>query len=302
MLLDDSMVTFLQDLLYVNLEIINLSNNLLDYIPYYDIKLSNVYLTSFYEINLGTNQIRTIKPFSYWVIMVKSLILNSNLIDKIENDAFYNMRCLQNLILSFNYLTEIRKNNFNYMYNLVHLNLSNNRISYIETDSFENLDNLLILDLSFNEFYAIENNIFIGLKNLEALYLYSKYSIRLNMNSFAYLIQISNIFLNASIFRTNSNNLCVLTRSFERIVARKIKSTAKTFVFFKSINLIVSELSFVNNDIEKKFWCDLIIYFLQFNLHLNLKTDALFEVFYYSCENKLTINTNKFINNYNKCL
>ena len=119
------------------------------------------------------------------------------------------------------------------------------------------------------------------------------------MNSFAYLIQISNIFLNASIFRTNSNNLCVLTRSFERIVARKIKSIAKTFVFFKSINLIVSELSFVNNDIEEKFWCDLVIYFLQFNLHLNLKTDALFEVFYYSCRNKLIINTNKFTNNYN---
>ena len=124
---------------------------------------------------------------------------------------------------------------------------------------------------------------------------------RLEEASFAYLDNIANIYLNERLFSIDTTfNMCVLIQSLKRRVVREIKRTHASRVFYKSVNLIVSGVLFGKPG-ENGFWCELVFNFLQFNIHLNLKTDLLNEQFYAACQVWLAVDSVRYVKSYQKC-
>ena len=176
---------------------------------------------------------------------------------------------------------------FHFLFSLVHLNLSSNEIEYIENASFKNLNKLKVLDLNYNKFLSIENNMFYGLSNLNFLFILSQNRFKIYDNSFRYLPRIGTIYLNESII---VDNQCLFMRIQDKVVQRAV---ANKYVFYKSINLLTIDFSF-NESLKLK--CDLVFRFFQLNVHLNLKSEESFDLFFTSCQNVLI---NK-VNNYYK--
>ena len=100
---------------------------------------------------------------------------------------------------------------------------------------------------------------------------------------------MTNIYLNAS---TVSANKCVFVQSTERIIQRTISNQ---FIFYKAVNLITEERNFSVSS------CELTFHLLQFMVHLNLRTDEEFDIFYETCHDILTNKTNNFKLNFRKC-
>jgi hypothetical protein len=169
--------------------------------------------------------------------------------------------------------------------------LSSNRIEFIELNSFQNLNELKILDLSFNRLHSIESDIFNGLSNLNDLYLLNNFTFCLKNQSFNYLTNISNIYLAQTMIEENK---CIFMHSIERVIKRSVANG--TYKFYKSINLISNDSHFYDEKL-----CELSLEFLQFKIHLNLKTDYENEIFYEKCKTVLIDQTNSSNHSYQKC-
>ena len=229
----------------------------------------------FKELHLNENELSAITYFSYMMSELKLVNFDSNRIAFIEYDAFLNCRSVEHLSVARNYLTNLTQNNFFYMFSLKYLNLSRNRIEAIELDSFQNLNKLEVLDLSFNRLHSIQNKLFFGLSRLRDLYLLSQEAINLYNQSLSNLPSLSNIYLNGSMVTLNAG---IFVYSFERFVQRII---SKRFVFYKSINMLVDDF-WAEENVRKK--CFQTFSLLQYKIHLNLKTDEQYELFYKKCE------------------
>ena len=107
---------------------------------------------------------------------------------------------------------------------------------------------------------------------------------------FSYLPKISTIVLNESLF---SINQCILVQIQDKKVQRSISNK---YVFYKSINLLTVNFTF-NDNLQQK--CDMVFRFFQFNVHLNLKTDDMFDIFYSSCQSIIIKNEFNFNHTYN---
>jgi len=79
--------------------------------------------------------------------------------------------------------------------------------------------------------------------------------------------------------------------SIERVVRRNVSNK---YVFYKSINLLT-----FNNETDLD--CELTFQFLQFKIHLNLKSDFQNERFYETCKDFLIKYSNKFNNSMKSC-
>ena len=176
---------------------------------------------------------------------------------------------------------------------MINLNVSYNRIEFIELNSFENLNELKVLNLSFNKLLSIENNLFKGLTSLNELDLVNNFTFSLFNQSFNYLINISGIYLQSSMILENK---CIFMHSMERVIKRNVANG--TYNFYKSINLISSDSHLFEEIIGG---CGLTLEFLQFKIHLNLKTDYQNELFYQICQKNLIDNQNIFNRSYKKC-
>jgi hypothetical protein len=150
-----------------------------------------------------------------------------------------------------------------------------------------NLNKLKSLDLNYNKLVAIENDLFFGLTNLNYLFLLTQNALEISDQSFSDLPRISTIVLNESLVIENQCNLV-------RIQDKKVqRSISNKYVFYKSINLLTIDFSFHENLQQK---CDMAFRFFQYNVHLNLKTDEMFNIFYESCKNNLDHKGNNYNN------
>jgi hypothetical protein len=89
-------------------------------------------------------------------------------------------------------------------------------------------------------------------------------------------------------------NKCIFMHSIERAIKRSVANG--TYKFFKSINLISNDSHFYDQKL-----CELTLEFLQFKIHLNLKTDYENEIFYEKCKAVLIDQKNNFNHSYQKC-
>ena len=156
---------------YINLKLLNLSNNNLKYVPNVIFDLKNLEI-----LNLKNNMIYTI------------------------SDKICNLKKLEILNLEHNNL-----NNLNFFANkmpaLVKLNLNYNNIEYIN-DNIENLESIKKIKLNNNIIKNISSKIE-NLNNLEILYINN------SIHSFYTAISVNNIFKIKSLVRLelNSNNI-----------------------------------------------------------------------------------------------
>ncbi len=278
---------------YFSIEIFSMAHNSLSTYPSFEMnEINSSIVDTFKEIHLNHNQINAIKYFSYLFGKLKWASFDSNNISLIENDAFLNCRSLEFLSIATNRLTKITKNCFYFLFSLTHLNLSLNEIRFIENGSFKNLNKLKSLDLNFNMLWAIENDFFYGLVNLNDLYLQSKHEFMLYKNSFKYLSNISTIVLNEGLV---SKYKCLFMHELQRDLQRRISNK---YTFYKSINVISNNFSF---DESLKSKCDLVFHMFQFNVHYNLKTDFMNDLFFGSCQKALIEKGNTFQFNLKKC-
>ena len=273
---------------FVHLEVLILSNNRIRTHPCFG---QSTQQFKFNEYYLNNNNIQSLKYLSFFTAELIVLNIDSNQVDVIEFDALKNCRSLENLSLSRNCLNTIGTNSFYYLFSLKYLNLSYNRIENIEISSFQNLNKLESLDLSYNsQLKAIEPNVFLGLSHLKDLYLLNWRTFALNNASFRYLTNVSNVYLNESLV---TEFKCIFMNSFERIVLRNV---ADIYIFYRSINLIT-----LNYSLETKDYCEITFRLLQFNIHLNLKTDYENELFYEKCQDVLIRKKNSFTWNFKNC-
>jgi Leucine-rich repeat (LRR) protein len=269
-----------------SIETFKMANNRLKKYPYFEKTQSDSNnFDTFLEIHLNDNQLDKIEYFTFIFGKLNLANFESNNISFIDSDAFLNCRSLEFLSLANNRLVYISENNFHFLFSLVYLNLSFNRIEIIEKNSFKNLNKLKSLDLNYNKLHSIENNLLFGLTNLNFLSLLSQNKLKILNQSFSYLPRISTIVLNESLVIENE---CILVRIQDKKVQRAISNK---YVFYKSINLLTVNFSFNDNFAQK---CDLVFRFFQFNVHLNLKTDEMFYIFYETCKTSLIYRENNY--------
>jgi Leucine-rich repeat (LRR) protein len=279
------------------INILKLSHNRLGQIPpiesesIKDLYLDHNNLTDLRVFNHKNEQIEFLKFRKTSLIL---LCLDFNRILSIENNAFQHLKKLENFSISYNYLTRIHKIDFFYQYQLKFLNLSHNRIHFIEFDSFENLNNLLSLDLSFNNLTSIENKQFKGLDRLASLFLNNNQDmIRLNSQSFDYLLNIRNIHLDELVVLENE---CMLVQFKNEFKAERNVNTR--YSFYRSLNLISPKFTFDKN---QSLLCDFTFELLQFRIHFNLKSDNDNEFFYEKCKLFIIKKSNYFLYSKKNC-
>ena len=120
----------------------------------------------------------------------------------------------------------------------------------------------------------------------------NNFTFSLHNQSFNYLTNISGIYLSQIMIQENK---CIFMHSIERVIKRNVANG--TYKFFKSINLISNDSHFYDQKL-----CELTLEFLQFKIHLNLKTDYENEIFYEKCKAVLISQNNNFNHSNRKCL
>ena len=122
----------------------------------------------------------------------------------------------------------------------------------------------------------------------------------LNNQSFNHLNNLSNIHMAESIIKENE---CLVIRLFKREMVKKsflhenelILANRSVFrIHYRSINILTNE-SLVERD------CKIRLFFLQFNVHLDLKTDNQIENFYFQCGKNLINRQNYYSADKLKC-
>jgi hypothetical protein len=258
----------LNHVLYDILTIIDFSSNNLDFFNSNEYFTLNSELEQFY---LNFNRFRIIK--TNMLNCFKNLIkfeINFNQLDEIENDSFINLDKIQSISLSNNKLKHLNESLFLNQVRLVYLNLSSNSIEFIQKNLFKNLYNLIDLDMSNNSLKYIEN---IALRNLNLL---ENFFINYNLNLTIFnqsLIGLSNIrhlYISYLTLKSNNNSLFILND----LKPIRIKNLTD-LIYYRSLNIIYFE-----NNID----CELILNYIQMNLHINLKSDSQFLKFISHCE------------------
>jgi Leucine-rich repeat (LRR) protein len=275
---------------YMLLRVLKMSNNLFRNIPEFSVYMVDDWSSYNYEFYFQHNNISLITQFSVSAYTLIILNFDDNKIASIDDEAFLNLKSLQNLSMSNNLLAYLTKNNFYSLYSLKYLNLSHNRIESIGVDSFINLNNLISLDLSFNSLHSLESDTFNGLNYLNDLNLINQpIGLKLNDELLSRLANLKNIYLDKSIGVEEGK--CLLMKfSIERNFTKNVQNKFKVY---KSLNLIIEDLNESN--------CDLKFHFLQFRVHFNLKSDQENELFYSNCKNDLISTDNSFFSNFIKC-
>jgi Leucine-rich repeat (LRR) protein len=293
-----------------NLHYLSLENNRIKFIQFFSqasswlkiIKFSNNSfgddLSTFNDLNylkelyLYRNKLRHLNNsnlFSSKLLRLKILNLDSNEISFLDKNLFSNLKTLVNLSIADNQLTSINKALFFNLFKLKFLNLSQNRIDFIQTNTFLSLDNLLSLDLSFNRLHSIQNGVFNGLIDLSDLNLINNSQfLTFENQSLNSIFNISNIYLDIHLIEQYK---CFFMHSIERVVRR---NASNKYIFYKSINLLTLNSE---NDLD----CELTFQFLQFKIHLNLKSDFENERFYEKCKDHLVKDSNNFLNSLKSC-
>jgi len=154
------------------------------------------------------------------------------------------------------------------------LDLSHNKIGFISNDTFVNLRTLTNLNLEHNLLKTIGNRLlsFGNLKKLDKLYISQNLIDTYDATSFNGLNLLTKIYL--SLNNLGLNDFCNIKSSisFEpKIYQRNILGMQ----YYYSTNLL--DYEHVNDE------CELTLFFIKSNIHLNLVTDVDFNLFMEKC-------------------
>jgi hypothetical protein len=215
------------------------------------------------------------------------LDLDSNEMNKIDDDSFYNLKSLETLILSKNklYLADNTHGLFNSLTSLKFLNLSSNLIEIIRMDTFSNLLKLEVVDLSNNKIHLIKENSFDGLINLRDLYINNNEpNMKIENSSFYKFESIKTMFIDRSILNYSFNKLV-----FIEMIKNKNLLHNKTILewnFYQAFNLI---------DLNDTIYdCEVVIEFLKLNILYDLKSETDYDAYLSNCQvmNKKNVTNN----------
>ncbi|CAD5111702.1 DgyrCDS993 [Dimorphilus gyrociliatus] len=110
---------------------------------------------------LGNSSIRTIQRGAFRNIKVKSIYLQQNECENIEEKAFEGVgKYLLNLTITMNAIKNIRADALKDLKKLYYLDLSNNSIDHIEKEAFNHALSVRKIDLSHNSINSIEETLF----------------------------------------------------------------------------------------------------------------------------------------------
>ena len=219
------------------------------------------------------------------------LNLENNNISSIQTNAFSNLIKLEILLLSFNNIASFDSdtNVFNYLTSLKQLSLKSNKIEYVPSFLFKNLRKLETIDLSSNRICLLEKFSFYNLVYLRNLYLEkNKNRIQMENESFSQINKIQNIFLSKSILDDEINRI-VLINLFE-IKKSQIKEDEK-----KVLNVTYFKSLFLMFDYDV-YDCNLTLYFMRKNIHLNFKYESHIHDYFEMCSLTKVKNSTQTIN------
>ena len=195
--------------------------------------------------------------------------------DTIELGTFKHLESLEYLHLSNNKLTDLNKLTFESLYQLKYLNLSHNYLSPINNVLFSDLFKLLELDLSYNSLVSIEDYSFKNFYFLTELHLeFQKAANLILTNSTIYLENnnnLKNVYISFDVLAKSKHNQIQLVDSLNH---NNIEKVAFNHLYYRSINvnaLFVNSSDGSNNRLNE---CFLIIYFIRYQIHFNLKSDS----------------------------
>ena len=230
-------------------------------------------------IHLDFNKIKEIlKDDLVLLENLEYLNLENNLIENIEDNSFESLTVLETLILSFNRLQNLPSGIFNNLVNLKLIDLKSNNLSFIESFTFNNLNKLESIDLSNNSIYRIKEYSFNLLVNLKDLFLENEINMAIELNSFNRFDSIQNIYVSRRILDNNSTQSIFIELIGNKNILNHKKILKREY--FKSVNLITLHyFNFTQLD------CELVLKFIRFNIHLNLKTENDYDNFLSSCLN-----------------
>lgn len=207
------------------------------------------------------------------------LNLENNLITSIQTNAFSSLFKLETLCLSFNLISSFENdlNIFSFLTSLKYLSLKANRIEFIPSLLFKNLPKLETIDLSSNRIYSLEKYSFFNLAYLRNLHLEeNEFNIHMVNETFYQINSIQNIYLSKSILSDHATRL-VFIKLFEARKRQMNENEGKKVLnvtYFKSLFLM-----FDYDDYD----CELTLYFMRQNLHLNFKYETQIRDYFDAC-------------------
>jgi Leucine-rich repeat (LRR) protein len=285
---------------FTELERLNLADNNIEKISF-----RSDYLCNLTELLLLDNKLTVIEDYVFLNLTnLISLNMRNNKISVIKRNGFDGLSNLLRLFLSENSLNFIRANLFSKLINLTNLVLNLNSILFLEDLAFNGLTNLRFLYLSINNISFVSRNKFIGLNSLKAFYIFNNNITEILPNAFSTMRNLELLYLNQEVPRErlsrfnqnfvqhihengfnglvtireiymavdqlNLTHLCNIKNSLVLNQVRQIN----TQVFYQSINI---------NTRRTEIDCNYQFFFIRYNIHLNIKRDSEFFLFYASC-------------------
>ena len=219
------------------------------------------------ELRFDSNRLEEVTFFDLKELTnLEYLNLENNLISSIEANSFLNLVKLATLILSFNRLSLFADISlFSSLSNLQLLNISSNQLEIIPSYMFDHMFKLETLDLSLNKIHFICSFSFNDLTNLRNMHLNDNApNIQIQSNeTFTRCDSIQNIYVSHWFFHPHDNVNGVLN-----IFEENKKQTNKSVLerrYYKSLFLITN---------YSAYDCNLTLFFIQQNVHLNFKTET----------------------------
>ncbi|XP_063915774.1 leucine-rich repeat and immunoglobulin-like domain-containing nogo receptor-interacting protein 2 [Zophobas morio] len=114
------------------------------------------------SFEIVNNRLTSVKKRTFANLKVEQISLNNNLIETLENDAFYNLTNLIVLTMSRNLLEVLNPEAFSLLPNLSGLNLRFNRLHTLQTGAFEGISprTELTVDLNGNRIRTLPDDVF----------------------------------------------------------------------------------------------------------------------------------------------
>lgn len=124
------------------------------------------------DIKISYNSIKTLNSFTFCNISVSNIILETDEIENIEENAFFRLNDLTYLSLKYNKIKILNPTSFHQMPNLITFSVSHNKITILKTNttSFVSSKYLSIVDFGNNEITMIQPLCFTNI-NIPYLYL-----------------------------------------------------------------------------------------------------------------------------------
>ena len=277
-----------------NLEYAHLSRNTLSRFPAFCKNMIDYDECQLKIVDFNSNNLQSIISVDLmYLVKLEYLDLSKNKLEFIESGSFNNLIALETLLLSYNKLYNLSVS-FNYLDSLTLLDLSFNLIELVPDRFLSELLKLKVVDLSHNRIYAFGICSFDILKSLTDLHINENADqIEMKTNSFTQLGSLKNIYLSKS-FLNNEKEFLLFTQLFKYLNINVTMPRNNRF-YFKSLSLITT---------DHEYDCSLTLYFIERNIHLNLKTENhmfqyLSKCSQFSLKNKSLLNENQLVQSMN---